>query len=161
MSNVFRSLRRFQTSSTSAINNADLPVQITIGEMLFGRGFEKFEDLSVVHVGDQLLRLFAELVDLLRLVQVLQERFLMRVALELLNQPFDFVFASVLLSDCRKEYARYSAVKVVVRGFPGALRSDVIVERGPFFCVSSHNNDICQNWAMSMISRVTSDKHAP
>ena len=35
--------------------------------------FAKFEDLGVVHVGDQVLRFFAKLVDLLRLSQVLNE----------------------------------------------------------------------------------------
>ena len=35
--------------------------------------FAKFEDLSVVHVVDQILRFFAELVDVLRLAQVLNE----------------------------------------------------------------------------------------
>ena len=44
------------------------------------------EDLSVVHVGDQLLRLVAEFVYLFGLIQVLLERLLFRVALELLNQ---------------------------------------------------------------------------
>ena len=39
----------------------------------FGRIFAKFEDLGVVHVGDQVLRFFAELVDLLRLSQILNE----------------------------------------------------------------------------------------
>ena len=47
-------------------------LSITIKTLLFGRIFVKFEDLSVVHVGDQILRLFAELVDLLRLAQVLK-----------------------------------------------------------------------------------------
>ena len=42
----------------------------------FGRVFEKLEDLGVVHVGDEILRFFAELVDLLRLSQVLKEGFL-------------------------------------------------------------------------------------
>ena len=39
---------------------------------MFGRIFAKFEDLGVVQVGDQVLRFFAELVDLLRLAQVLK-----------------------------------------------------------------------------------------
>ena len=57
--------------------------------MLFGRGFAKFEDLGVVHVGEQIFRFFAELIDLLRLAQVLKERFLVRVVLKLLNQLLD------------------------------------------------------------------------
>ena len=40
---------------------------------MFGRIFATFEDLGVVQVGYQILRFFAELVDLLRLVQVLNE----------------------------------------------------------------------------------------
>ena len=42
------------------------------------------EDLGVVHVGDQVLRFFAELVDLLRLSQVLNECFFALVVVELL-----------------------------------------------------------------------------
>ena len=34
--------------------------------------FAKFEDLGVVHVGDQVLRFSAELVDFLRLAQILK-----------------------------------------------------------------------------------------
>ena len=40
---------------------------------MFGRIFAKFEDLGVVQVGDQVPRIFAELVDLLRLAQILNE----------------------------------------------------------------------------------------
>ena len=84
-----------------------------------------FPPCLVVHVGDQLPRLFDEHIDHLLLVQVLQERILIRVALELLNQPFvDFIFAScVLLLDCRKGYDGYSVVNVVATNCPGALRS--------------------------------------
>ena len=42
---------------------------------MFVRIFAQFEDLGVVQVGDQVLRFFAELVDLLRLAQVLKEGF--------------------------------------------------------------------------------------
>ena len=35
------------------------PVLMAIGALLFGRGFAKFENLSVVQVGDQILRFFA------------------------------------------------------------------------------------------------------
>ena len=66
---------------------------IAIGALLVGRSLAKLEDLGVVHVGDQILRFLAELFDLLRLVQVLKEGFLVRVALELLNQLLDLVFA--------------------------------------------------------------------
>ena len=63
------------------------------------------EDLGVVHVGDQILRFFAELVDLLRLSQVLNKRFFVLVALELVDQPLDLVLTScILLLDCRKVY---------------------------------------------------------
>ena len=49
------------------------PVGIAVRTLVFGRIFAKFEDLGVLHVGDQFPRFFAELVDLLRLVQVLSE----------------------------------------------------------------------------------------
>ena len=91
--------------------------------MLFGRGFAKFEDLGVVHVGDQILRFFAELVDLLRLAQVLKESFLVLVALELFDQLLDLILAiCILLLDCRKGYAKNPVVNGVVPGFPGTLR---------------------------------------
>ena len=91
--------------------------------LLLGRGFAKFEDLGVVHVGDQILRFFTELIDLLRLAQVLQEGFLVRVALGLLNQLLDLVFATcILLFNCRKGMRVYSIVNGVVPGFPGTLR---------------------------------------
>ena len=62
--------------------------------MLFGRIFVKFEDLGVVQVDDQILRFFAERVDLLRLARVLNERFFMFVVLDLLDQHIDLVLAN-------------------------------------------------------------------
>ena len=82
-----------------------------------------FEDLGVVHVGDQVLRFFAELVDLLRLSQVLNEGFFMLVVLELLDQPLGFVLACCIrLLDCRKRYSRYSVVHGVVADFTVTFR---------------------------------------
>ena len=66
---------------------------IAVRTLLFERIFAKFEDLGVVHVGDQVLRFFAELVNLLRLFQILDERIFILVVLELLDQPLDFVLA--------------------------------------------------------------------
>ena len=84
----------------------------------------------VVHVGDQNLRFFAELVDLLRLPQVLKETFLVRVALELFNQLLDLVFAiCILLFDRRKGYDRNSVVNGAVPGFPGTLQLAGLVTR--------------------------------
>ena len=54
--------RRFHISSTAAIDYSFVPEGIA-----FGRIFAKLEDHGVVHVGDQVLRFFAELADLLRL----------------------------------------------------------------------------------------------
>ena len=100
-----------------------VPTDIAIGALLFGTVFAKLEDLGVVHFGDQFLRFFPELVDLLRLAQVLKERFLVLVVLELLDQNFDLVFTCcILLFDCRKGYARNSVVKGVVPSFAVTLR---------------------------------------
>ena len=44
----------------------------TIGAVFLGRCFAKLEDLRIVHVGDQVLRLFAELVNLFGLTRVLR-----------------------------------------------------------------------------------------
>ena len=52
-----------------------------------------------------ILRFLAELVDLLRLLEVLDEGFFVRVVPELLDQLFDFVLAMcILLYNCRKKY---------------------------------------------------------
>ena len=84
--------------------------------MLFGRIFAKFEDLDV----DQILRFFAEPVDLLRLYQILNERIFILVVLELLGQPFDFVLAYCILRlDCRK----------VLQLFCGAVTSFTVTVR--------------------------------
>ena len=77
--------RRLHISSTAAIDYSYFPVGIAVRTLLFGRIFAKFEDLGVVQVGDQVLRFFAELVDLLRLAQDLNECFFMFVVLELLT----------------------------------------------------------------------------
>ena len=66
------------------------------------------------------LRFFAELVDLLRLAQVLKERFLMLVVLELLDQPLDFVLTcDIFLLDCRKYY-RNCVIHGVVESLDGS-----------------------------------------
>ena len=89
------------------------------GNCCFGRCFAEFEYFSVIHVGDQLLRYLAELVDLLRLLEVLKEGVLV---LELLNQLFDIVFAIfILLFNCRNKYIRNSVIHGVVPGLPGTL----------------------------------------
>ena len=78
-------------------------VDIAIGGLLFGRVFPKLEDLGVGRVGEQFLRFFAELVDLLRLAQVLKEGFLVLVVPELFAQLLDLVLAiCILLFNCRK-----------------------------------------------------------
>ena len=87
------------------------------------KNFRKLEDLGVVHFGDQILRFFAELVDLLRLAQVLKEGFLVLVVLELFDQLLDLVLAvCILVFNCRKWYARNSVVNGVVPSFPVTLR---------------------------------------
>ena len=96
--------------------------------MFLGRGFAKLEDLRIAHVGDQLLRLFAKRINLFGLIQVLQEKLLVRVVLELLNQLFDrFSVIRVLLLDCRMRYALYSKVDVAAAGFPVTSRCSLVV----------------------------------
>ena len=68
--------------------------------MFLGRGYGKLGDLRIAHVGDQLLRPFAERVNLFGLIQVLQEKLLVQMILKLLNQLFDcFDAIRVLLLD--------------------------------------------------------------
>ena len=92
LSNSLGLCEDFKFSSTTAVDDADFPVGIAIGALLFERVFAKLEDLGVVHVGDQILRFFTELVDLLRLAQVLKEGFLVLMALELFDQLLDLFF---------------------------------------------------------------------
>ena len=75
--------------------------------LFLGRGVAKLEDHRIAHVGDQLLRPFAERINLFGLVQVLHEKLLVRVILELLNLNFFDCFSAirVLLLDCRMRYA--------------------------------------------------------
>ena len=115
--------RRFHISSTTAIDYSFFQVGIAVRTLLFGRIFEKFEDLGVVHVGDQILRFSAEFVDLLRLAQVHKEGFLVLVALELLDQFLDLVLTCCIqLLDCRKRYSRYSVIHDVAASFTITLR---------------------------------------
>ena len=80
--------------------------------------FAKLEDLGVVHVGDQILRFFAELVDLQRLAQVLKEGFLVLVVLKLFDQLLDLVLEiCILLFEDRKTYAKNSVINGVVPSF--------------------------------------------
>ena len=61
--------------------------------------------------------------NFLRLAQVLKERFLLLVVLELLDQPLDLVLACcILLLDCRKRYSKYSVIHGVVTGSPVTFR---------------------------------------
>ena len=96
--------------------------------LYLGRGFAKLEDLCIAHVGDQLLRPLAESIYFMGLFQVLQERLLVRVNLELLNQVFDcFSAIRVLLLDCRRRYAWYSVVDVAAAGFTTTSRCALVV----------------------------------
>ena len=79
------------------MNDTYFPVGIAVKTLLFGRIFAKFEDLGVVQVGDQIMRFSAELVDLVRLAEVLKEGFLKFVVLELLDQLLDLVLACCIL----------------------------------------------------------------
>ena len=95
--------------------------------MFLGRGFTKIGDLCIAHIGDQLLQPFAER-NLFGLIQVLQEKLLVRVTLELLNQLFDcFSAIRVLLLDCRMRYACYSFVDVAAVGFAVTSRCALVV----------------------------------
>ena len=100
-----------------------LPVQVATRALLYGRGFAMFEDLRVVvHVGDELLRFLAEIVEVFRLLEVLKEGFLVRLVLELLNQLLDFVFAiCILFFNYRTKYTKNSVIHGVVPCLTGTL----------------------------------------
>ena len=65
-----------------------------IRELYHRRSLTKLGVFHVAHSGDQLLRLFAERIELFSLVQILHQRVPVRVILELLNQSFD-VFLTI------------------------------------------------------------------
>ena len=68
-------------------------------------------------------RFFAELVNLLRLSQILNKRIFILVVLELFDQPLDFVLAyCVLRLDCRKRYSSNSVIHGAVTGFSVTFR---------------------------------------
>ena len=104
------------------------PNLVRVWALFLARSFAKLEDLGNAHVGDQLHQLFAERMTLFGLIQVLQERLLLRVILELLNQLFDRFFAiRVRLLDCRMRCAWYSIVNVAAAGFSVTPRYAVAV----------------------------------
>ena len=90
--------------------------------------------MSVINFFD----LSLNVLSLFGLIQDLQEKLLVRVILELLNQPFDcFLAIRVLLVDCRMRYAWYSVVDVAAAGFPrnfpmrfGGLRIFLLIDQG-------------------------------
>ena len=88
MSNCLVLCKGFRILPHEQCYNAISQKEITIGALALGRGFAELKDLRVAHVGDQLLRLLVERVNLFGLLQVLQEKNLVRVTLELLNQLF-------------------------------------------------------------------------
>ena len=106
-----------------------IPQQSPIGTLFLGRGFAKLEDLLLDHVGDQLLRLVAECINLWGLIQVPQEKLQGRVALGTAESTLWQCLSAtrVLLFDCWMEYATYSVIKVVAPSFPGTLRCAWVV----------------------------------
>ena len=54
----------------------------------FRRDPVQLEEVRATHAGDQLLRLFAERIEFLNLVQILCQRVTFRVRFELLTQSF-------------------------------------------------------------------------
>ena len=65
--------RLLQISSTTAINDRE---GVAIGALKFRRILTEFEDLCLVHILQQFLRCFTELVDLLRLTHMFKKLFL-------------------------------------------------------------------------------------
>ena len=65
--------------------------------MFLRRSLAELEDFRIAHIGDQVLRLFTEWIDLLSVVEVLQQQVPDRVILELLTQSFDCFFAICVL----------------------------------------------------------------
>ena len=123
------------------MDHSHFPVGIAVRTLLFGKIFAKFEDLGVVHVGDQVLRFFAELVDLIRLSQILNERILILVVLEL-DQPLDFVFACCILRlDCRKRYSSYSVVSYSNFCSYSCRRFSPLLFIGRIFCLGEDGWD--------------------
>ena len=84
--------------------------------------FRKVRTSRCCSVGDQFLRFFAELVDLLRLAQVLKEGFLVLLVLELLDQLLVFVLAVLFWCSTAETGTRYSMIHGVVTDFSVTFR---------------------------------------
>ena len=92
--------QRLHTFAASTVYDANFPTQRTIKALCFRRDLAQLEVLRVTHAGDQLLRLFAERIEFLSLVQILYQRLPARVVLELLNKSFyDFLAIRVFFLD--------------------------------------------------------------
>ena len=63
--------RRLHTFAAGAVFNASFPIKRTIRALYFKKDLVQLEVLGVSHAGDQLLRLFAERIEFLSLVQIL------------------------------------------------------------------------------------------
>ena len=84
---------RLHALAACAVDNARFPIESAIRALYFGRSLAKLNVFRVAHAGDQLLRVFAERIELFSLVQILYQRVTVRLNLELLNQSFDGFFA--------------------------------------------------------------------
>ena len=106
-----------------------IPQQSPIGTLFLGRSFAKLEDLLLDHVGDQLLRLVAECINLWGLIQVPQEKLQGRGGSR--NCWINFMTVS-LCDSCPivrllNGVCTYSVIKVVAPSFPGTLRCAWVV----------------------------------
>ena len=89
------------------------------GHLYLRRGLVMFEDVRIAHIGDQLLRLFTERIELFSSVQILCWRVPVRVILELLTQFFDGCLAiRILFLDGWVRYTWNSVINDIVTGFP-------------------------------------------
>ena len=93
------------------------------GALCCRRVFVKFEDLSVVHVAGQLLRLFAKLIYCFGLGLIFQEKLLDGVTLELVDQLFDR-FSAIM---CPVAGLQIDSVIDVAWGFPDAAECALVI----------------------------------
>ena len=122
-------IRGFQTSSTWAVHNANFPIQSTVGALFLGRGFAKLEDLGIAYVGDQLLRLFVNVLIFSVSFKSCKSNSLFGWLSNCWINLFDRFFAiRVALLDCRMRYPWYSIINVARCWFPRS-RYALVVRR--------------------------------
>ena len=93
-----------QAFAACAVYDANFPIKKNETRALcLRRSLVELEDSGCAHIGDQVLRLSTQRIDLLRFLEVLWQHVPVRMILKLLNQPCNCLFAICPLDERRSE----------------------------------------------------------